>query len=355
MTMLEITGEYTESTGFSVFKEGTTESLGGTGDEERGMSIYFRIADVLIQYATGVLLAVGTVGNLLSLVIMTRPSMRRQSTSLYLSTLAISDMACLVFISAEFWYNNEPFCHVNGMLLSGSTTCSGLLILMVTAERVVVVWFPLRASSWLLRKWARIIVAALTVLSYGMYMPRVVYTSEEIRCNPKQPYKDVYFIQVVTFYSCVPIILLLVLNTAIVIKLNIRSDILQDTTPQGPKTIAIRKATWLVVTVSTSYILMILPSVSTIVYQKITGSHVFADPGLEVLWTVISYHMLMTNHSVNFWLYVFVSAKFRSALRRLFVCARGLDLGSGNSDVTMKGITTVQTPISAVQVSVNAI
>lgn len=316
-----------------------------TAGHPGGDNFYTRASSILIRYVPIVWLMLGIVGNFLSLVIMTRPTMRRQSTSLYLSALALADTACLVFISVGLWHSKEPFCHINGWLMSGSVTCSGLLILVVTFERVVVVWFPLKAGVWLRRKWARVWVAAVAILSYGMYIPRLIYASKsDLRyCDPIVKYQNIYYIQLIVFYSVVPVSCLIILNTAVVAKLNMRSTLLQDTTHHhGSKSSEVRKATWMVVTVSMTYICLTLSTMTSVLYTKVTDRPIFSDPDRELLWGVTRYNLIMLNHCVNFWLYVLASSKFRQCLKELLCqwATKDAEMASTGKEVTMTAITT---------------
>ena len=287
-----------------------TEQSGG------GSSHYGRVAELLGWYMTGAILLLGVPSNLLSFITMLQPSMRGQPTSFYLACLAVFDTGGIIFIALQFWKHTEPYCHVNGMLLSATVTCSGLIILLVTIERLIAVWWPHKVSVWMSPMRAKILVILAVLVSFALFLPRVIHASDTEYCDPVEGYQKAYFIKLTVFYSLGPILLLVILNIAIIVKLHMRSRALPET-----KYGEIRWITANVVAVSLAYIILTFPSLVSLLYQRITKHPLSSDPGLLWLLNVIFYHLVMLNHSINFWLYVVVLAKFRRALKAMLTCA----------------------------------
>ncbi|ELT95917.1 hypothetical protein CAPTEDRAFT_92131, partial [Capitella teleta] len=163
--------------------ETTASSVTATGDASSPnypeKSILVEISKYLQLYMAAIILAFGISCNILSLITLTRPAMRRQSTSLYFSALAVADTFCLTAYGFNLWYGVEPYCHYIGMLMSASTSFSAMLVVMVTTERALVVWFPLKANTWRLRRWATVLVPIAVVVAFGMYIPRIIYRGAE--------------------------------------------------------------------------------------------------------------------------------------------------------------------------------
>ncbi|ELT92319.1 hypothetical protein CAPTEDRAFT_26694, partial [Capitella teleta] len=140
---------------------------------------YEIINEVFAYYVIGGLTVLGVCTNILSFIAMLQPEIRHQTTSAYLAALSLSDIVCLVFFTLRIWYNYPVYCHVNSYLRSAATTYSGWLIVAVSLERVIAVWFPLKASSWLTRKRSLIGIAFIAVGCLAVYAPRTVYASAE--------------------------------------------------------------------------------------------------------------------------------------------------------------------------------
>ena len=303
-----------------------------------GPSNYGRVAQLLELYLTGALLLVGVPSNLLSFITMLQPSMRGQPTSFYLACLAVFDTAGIIFLALQFWKHTEPYCHVNGMLLSATVTCSGLIVLLVTTERLIAVWWPHKVDIWMSAMRAKILVILAVLVSFALFLPRVIHASDTEFCDPEGSYQMVFFIKVTFFYILGPVLLLVALNTAIIVKLHMRSKVLP-----GTKSAEIRQITANVVAVSLAYIILTFPSLVSILYHRVTSYPLSSDPGLHWLLNVIFYHLVMLNHSINFWLYVVVLAKFRKALRSMLTCALCRGEQDSDNEISLVEHTTVQT------------
>ncbi|ELT90788.1 hypothetical protein CAPTEDRAFT_89893, partial [Capitella teleta] len=145
--------------------------------EDPEIHIYDAINEVISYYVTGSLAVLGVFTNILSFIAMLQPEIRHKTTSAYLAALSLSDIVCLVFFTLRIWYNYTPYCHVNSYLRSAAITYSGLLIVAVSFERVIAVWLPLKASSWLTRKRSLIGIALMAVGCLAVYAPRTVYAN----------------------------------------------------------------------------------------------------------------------------------------------------------------------------------
>lgn len=303
-----------------------------TGDYT-GRSIYDLVTHIMTYYVTGTIMTISVFTNFLSFIIMTRKEVRSQSTSVYLACLALSDIVCLIFFTLRIWYNVPYYCHVNHYLRSAATTFSGLLILMVTFERLVAVWFPLKASLWLSPRRSIIAITIAASFSFGLYVPRAIFTRDD--CKALDFYAQIHFIEVLTFYSCVPVMLLITFNVAIIAKLNFGSSVLKDST-NNAKSTEIRRVTWMVITVAISYIILILPSNISLFHREITGKPIFKNPKAEKLGNNIAFTFFVIIHALNFWLYVTVSANFRKAIKRLLFhqCTKSNSGGSTASSIS---------------------
>lgn len=309
------------------------------------------------KYALPVIISLGTIGNVLSLLVLVRCHMRSTSVYHYLMALAIAD-TCVLYVSAfktwirlltgfELLYASEFSCRLFSFLFLYSLHLSSWLVVMVTVDRFTVVWFPFRASSWCTVRRARMATVALATL-FAAYNGHVFWTYElsddvemnRVYCGPVKTYQFMAMpfdcLQLLT-YSLVPFLVILVLNVAIVSRLRWRPVMLRGRT--GGRTNSIfsgssadrasesssacgrqAKVTYMLVVVSFAWLVLTLPkSIHTIVFEL--DPHRYAN---VVMFRGLSFLLVYVNHAINFYLYCITGRKFRRQLEELSkaVCAR---------------------------------
>ena len=126
----------------------------------------------------------GTVGNVTSLAVLLRPRMRGKSVYLFLVLLAIADTLVLYISGFKTWIrivtgyellNASNFsCRSVTFLTLVSQHMSAWIVVLVTIDRFVAVWFPLRASSWCTVYRASVTTAICTVLVVLYRSPRIL-------------------------------------------------------------------------------------------------------------------------------------------------------------------------------------
>ena len=112
-------------------------------------------ANVIGKMVSPVIVFLGILGNSMSMVVMLRPRHRNTSFGVYLFALAIADNGCLVSWIARvavMYYSNHGLSDLQCKLDIGAKyafrTAGYAIILLLTADRFVVVCRPLRASTW---------------------------------------------------------------------------------------------------------------------------------------------------------------------------------------------------------------
>ncbi|VVC93781.1 unnamed protein product [Leptidea sinapis] len=190
------------------------------------MAVY--IANGLYLYYTPALILLGSVGNLLSVYVFYNSKLRLQSTSQYLSALAISDTIFLLQlippwlsamqITALFY--KVGFCQIF-VYLSYVTCCSSAwLVVAFTVERFVAVLYPLRRNAWCTVRRARHVIIGLSLAALVMNLPVLRFTVPfQNDCNLDRSYLEqaASFNVVDTIVSfTVPLSLIVLLNVWII-------------------------------------------------------------------------------------------------------------------------------------------
>lgn len=312
------------------------------------------IAGVFV-YALPVIITLGTIGNALSFLVLVRCHMRSTSVYTYLMALAIAD-TCVLYVSAfktwiklisgfELLHTSALSCRLINFFFLLSLHLSAWLIVLVTVDRFMVVWFPFKASSLCTVTRARLATVALVMISVA-YNCHVFWTFElstdprmrRAYCGPIKAYsfmaKPFEYLKLTT-YSLVPFLVIVVLNFAIITRLQWRPLLLQSrsgsasafSTNQSSSAAAgaacgkQAKVTYMLVVVSIAWLLLTLPkSIHTMVFELDDSRSSWN----ATVFRGVSFLLMYTNHAINFYLYCITGRKFRRQLEELSkaVCAR---------------------------------
>ncbi|XP_021232010.1 motilin receptor [Numida meleagris] len=115
------------------------------------------------------LFAVGVVGNVLTVLITCGHRDARNTTDLYLGSMALSDLLILLGLPLDLyrlwrsrpWIFGQLLCRFSHYLSEGCTYCTILHITALTVERYLAVCFPLRAKVLVTRRRVKAVIGAL--------------------------------------------------------------------------------------------------------------------------------------------------------------------------------------------------
>ena len=149
-----------------------TETYQYYSEYKVGLSIWKTVPPFLIAF--------GTVGNCLSLIVLTRRSIRKSTTALFLTCLTISDLLVLFTGLLRHWLINllefdirrvsEVVCKLHMWLVYSSLDFSAWMFILLTLERIHAVWSPMQFSSrtnWNRRN-AAIVIILMSAFSLGL-------------------------------------------------------------------------------------------------------------------------------------------------------------------------------------------
>jgi hypothetical protein len=109
---------------------------------------------ILIKTVPPAMIVLETVGNIISIIVLTRPSIRNLPISSHLTVLAVSDLLILYTgllpdLISDFFqmdiYLNEIGCKLQVWLFYSSLEFSSWMLVILTIERVISVWYPYKA------------------------------------------------------------------------------------------------------------------------------------------------------------------------------------------------------------------
>lgn len=305
-----------------------------------------------------ILILLGTVGNSLSILVLTRKSIRSSTTALYLTVLAFSDLLVLYSGLLRQWIRflfNEDVRHVsqfgcklNIWLVYSSLDFSAWILIAVTLERVISAWLPHNAKTVCTRKSAAAFLISIGVfvlvlnshLLYGMVFKTSYGITGEVELRKCVEIDDDYavffnktwpWIDLCAFCA-IPFTVIVIGNCLILFKViksqrktksRIVPTIQNGTTPisssSGHSGSKQSSMTAMLFTLNVVFLVTTSPvSIYNIGYTNwIKGADLQKFAELDLWWAIVNMFMY-TNNSLNFLLYCLSGTRFRREVVRIF-------------------------------------
>ena len=305
------------------------------------------IADSLLMYVVPVIIVIGTIGNVLSFIVLVRKKMRSRSVYFYLMLLACADLAVLYLNAFKNWlrytfgwelnHQSNAFCKFYWFAMAVSIHMSAWLVILVTFDRFMAVAFPLRAALVCTSRRAAIssLICFVIMAVYNGHLLWTVHLQyfnvdgvESVMCGPMSSSvfmnKAFNYMKCVT-YSIIPFLSVLALNIAIIVKLKKtqftssegdRKSTSQSTmsrTTSVENTREIARVTYMLLIVSFSWLFLSFPFTLYSIIPRSRDESSYTRAVFH-LATVVCYIFLWMNHSINFFLYCLSGKKFRSEI-----------------------------------------
>ncbi|XP_064597759.1 probable G-protein coupled receptor 139 [Liolophura sinensis] len=280
---------------------------------------------------------VGLIGNSLSMVTILR--MRPQtSSSLYVAFLAVMD-SCSLVIKLVFQQVTKydigigsGGCRVLLFLGNASVMVANWLVVVMTAERLLAIWFPFKVAEISTKSKAYIVYISLLVAFMGVNC-FYLFTFEEdydevtfFTCEPMDEYKDVvvnvlYWLDAVC-YALAPCLLLIIFNCLIVLgtwmSVRVQKKLTQNKDQMDEKRKQQNQITVMLVTVSVIFLVLTMPNG---IFFMHTGNW---NPNSNDAWAekILVERIILflsdCNHAVNFFLYFLSGRRFRKMFLKMF-------------------------------------
>ena len=307
----------------------------------------------LLIYVPPVLILLGTLGNVLSFIILMRRSMRGYSTYLYLAVLSITDTLVLIVGLLRMWVGEltgyDPRDHTNGMCKTinviGYTISiySVWLIVAVTVERYVAVCYPLKSLSLCNRKRACHVILSLFFIIFCLNI-HLAWTAQVssitiegvdyYSCDGGKKYA--FLVDVVwpwvdaALYSFLPSCVILVLNILIIYNVvsarrnrsGLQSANRKQSQEVGRASETSYRLTFMLLTISFAFLISTFPMNIALICTHFYTPSAMDERGMArfKLARAITELLMYVNHSMNFYLYCATGQKFRQQL--LLLCGR---------------------------------
>jgi hypothetical protein len=298
------------------------------------------IALFMQGYVMIIIMAVGVFGNGLSIVVFYRSRRRNDATIHYLSTLAVSDTCCIVFVGVVLWISTGLNTVTNGKASITLTTYSTLsckiinylfvtlqsisawIIVIFSLERAVVVWFPLkRASITGTKRKGFLALVCLSVSLLCLYAAILSDLQEShgfIHCFFDANLWLVLFITEIFLYYFVPGSIIFTANIFIVVGITVSRKFLAKSMEGGGKESQDRKSLVNLLIVSAMYLVFMTPS--TVTWTCYSFANELITPGYAVILVQLGtlfQQWSMLNYCFNFIIYSISLPFYRAELKLL--------------------------------------
>lgn len=149
--------------------------------------ISYNVVDILLSYYMPLLIVVGSIGNILSVLVFFRTRLKKLSSSYYLSALGISDTGFLLCNFFQWlgifninFYNKEVVCQLLTYLSNLCATLSVWFVVAFTVERFIAVLYPLKRQTMCTVRRAKSVLVALTIISLIHCSPLLLFSSPQM-------------------------------------------------------------------------------------------------------------------------------------------------------------------------------
>ena len=308
-------------------------------------------AHTIWKISSPIVMTLGTIGNALAIVVLSKKKMRRMPSSLFLIVLAVSDLLMLylgllrhcirVFNEVDIREFTLTGCRTHVFLVYFIKHFSAWVLVAVALERFISVWFPFRAKTICTHRNAALGVCAIAVALVGINLhffwtqgERIVRIANSNRTRKYACYHrenfDVFLDQIwpwleASIFTYIPFTIMLSCNTLIIFRLA-RARLQrrrQGATSHGSQD-SIQMTTMTGMLLAATFTFLIL---NTPVSLYLSGQSTFwkeerkRNHNFKIFW-VITQQLMYLNNAINFLLYFISSPRFRQELKKLFDTCR---------------------------------
>ena len=292
------------------------------------------------QYVLPTILAVGTIGNILSIVTVTNRHCKKSMFTTYIAALGVADLGCLYLLAlplvlmafdVNIFEIIPSACKFVTFISFLSSHMSSWIVVAMTLERAFSVFFPLKVKSFCQPRNGYIVMAIifgflLALNSHTLYGFQSATVNNFTVCS----FLDNSYEEFMLYFNWVngivifliPVIVIIVANSATVMKVMTMGNLASATELDNRRK---RNRYLLVMTllVSITYIILVTPwtvyySLRPYLYEEV-DPYFFSNDTDELLGTIF-YHLAFANYGVNFYLYVLSGQRFRQELKAVFSC-----------------------------------
>ena len=323
---------------------------------ERTPSGYYHNVTLLIwKTVPPIIIPLGSLGNLLTIIVIVRQLQKLTSVSFFLLCLAVSDLLVLYTVTLRHWIRHvweveirdfcEAGCKIHVFLTYVSLQLSSWLLVAVTTERLCSVVLPHRVKLICTNKVALIVfllicgvIFALNAhIIYGVHLKSVSRLDDyDVLCTPKTGHYEMFFYSVwpwldFSIVFALPFTIFICSNAIIISKLashykhwrNFQTETLNVVDSDG------KRITILLIWLCVFFFLCLTPSSIYFIASPYWRTKILANSNPQkkqtdmeymAMWYAIINCVSYLNATCNFIFYVLSGSRFRQEIVSLLIC-----------------------------------
>uniref|UniRef100_T1J7B7 G-protein coupled receptors family 1 profile domain-containing protein n=1 Tax=Strigamia maritima TaxID=126957 RepID=T1J7B7_STRMM len=336
------------------------------------------------------LIAIGIIGNLLNLVVLTRPNLKGVMYT-YLTWLAISDLMSLIFtiptvlrfvgMSLTDYYSSFYHAHLELALVNAFMACSVFIVVAVTVDRYFSVSKPTKFKKVHTHSRARLWIVTAYVSSFVLYIPVCFFKYVEAEPDLSSPGKTRYLVKenfavshapIWTVYLYVkesvvrlgPTVVLTFLNIAIIVAfqrvVRKRKTLFNTsrlgtssgspgnrvaTCESGQKDVSAniqeeRRLVMLLIAVVVMFVITMTPAAFLTLFLSNENARSFSFQAFRAF----ANNMEFVNYAMNFYLYCLCSSEIRRTVVQMFYF--------GKTKSPLRGRNSLHPPVTRTRLSI---
>ena len=303
-----------------------------------------KIIHILGMVVSPIIILVGTIGNTLVIVVLSRKRMRTMRSAIFFISLAIADLMVLniglmrnvirVFTGCEIRHLSEPGCKAHIFLVYFSRHFSSWILVAVAMERFLSVYFPFQMKRLCRQRHSVVTLIVITLClvgvnahffwtfgaSFHIGVGKTNWTWSP--CTYKLNYISFHskiwpWIEACT-HTYVPFVLMLLCNILIINRL-VQVRLRRRKTGSIMTNDRIASMTAMLLTATFTFLVLTTPSTLIHSGQFLWWKEDANDPNFYLIFA-IAQHIAYLNSAINFFLYFVTSSQFRKELITLFKC-----------------------------------
>ncbi|XP_015910931.1 QRFP-like peptide receptor [Parasteatoda tepidariorum] len=303
---------------------------------------YIRITATAV---CAVILAFGTVGNVLVATVVWKFKELRNSTNLFLMNLSVADLLVLLVCvppalvelhsMPEVWLLGEGMCKAVPYVQLTAAHASILTILAISFERYYAICEPLKAGYTCTQMRALAIICIIWLVAALLTSPVLMtidyHMAEAMHDDTMVPvclqmvkelWQQLYYMSIIGFLFVIPFLVLLVVYCHIAKHLMLGRRVLASSSEENQMR-ARKQVVFMLIAVVLSFFICLLPFRIFTVWMIITPQEEVTHLGMETFYSLLYFCRLLLymNSAINPILYNAISSKFRSCVMRLLRCS----------------------------------
>ena len=306
------------------------------------------IARIIWTYIPPAIIVAGTIGNVLSLMVVTSRHCTKSSYTVYLAALAIVDILYLYVTVLTEWLTKvfavqfgsfgNLGCKLTWFLSFLTSQASSWLVAALNAERMFCMYFPHKAKAACVPRTGYIAVGTITgaLLLLNAHLLYAVQESDVanntvtlgtgcgiVVSGYESVYVNIFAWIDLWLYFLFPILVIAIANGAFVVSIFRNKTLTAALTTANSSTIK-RTRHILIITFLVSFAFVCF--LSPLMIFGVVMPHFHGDLALflandnnidYIIWTSV-YNWSYLNHAVNFYLYILSGERFRRQLKNVF-------------------------------------